>query len=224
MRNGRLQRGVHFRRTDDGLELNIYEYRLWLDEQRERRRLPLVERVLAGIEDSKKRIEGAIDSARPLPREAETGPSVALPPKNPKLIPLEVWAREMFGELAPHRNTLLNWRRNARIWPLPIKVGGRYFVSPDAEYIDPSSERIRRMPSRLRWKVTSAIKYCFGTVPASSPDTFSDGINTLISLFGAQRFVYMSRQLSTTTRTTSESPRLRATSHSARCLPTSHPS
>lgn len=86
MRNGRLQRGVHFRRTDAGLELNIYQYRLWLDEQNERRRLPLVERVIAGIEDEEKRIAAAIDSARPLPHA--TVQSAALRPKKPKLIPL----------------------------------------------------------------------------------------------------------------------------------------
>ncbi|TCG04624.1 hypothetical protein BZM27_39655 [Paraburkholderia steynii] len=72
-------------------------------------------------------------------------PSAALRPTKPKLIPLEVWAKEMFGEYAPHRNTLHNWRRNARIYPLPIKVGRMYFVSPDAQYIDPNTEKIRRM-------------------------------------------------------------------------------
>lgn len=51
----------------------------------------------------------------------------------------------MFGEYAPHRNTLHNWRRSARIYPLPIKVGRTYFVSPDAEYIDPNTEKIGRM-------------------------------------------------------------------------------
>jgi len=56
--------------------------------------------------------------------------------KRPKLIPLSAWAEEMFGEHAPHRNTLYNWRRGGWIVPAPIKIGRRYFVEPTAVYAD----------------------------------------------------------------------------------------
>jgi hypothetical protein len=65
--------------------------------------------------------------------------------KKPKLIPLSVWAYDVFGEHAPHRNTLLNWVRNGKIVPFPVKVGRSYFVEPDARYFDPVAEKIRRM-------------------------------------------------------------------------------
>ncbi|RQS63860.1 excisionase [Burkholderia sp. Bp8984] len=63
----------------------------------------------------------------------------------PKLIPLSVWAEQTFGEYAPHRNTLLSWVKNGKIRPFPKKVGRRYFVTPEAEYIDPVAQKIQRM-------------------------------------------------------------------------------
>ncbi|WP_088505081.1 excisionase [Burkholderia ubonensis] len=63
----------------------------------------------------------------------------------PKLIPLNVWADQTFGEYAPHRHTLRNWVQAGKIHPVPIKVGRSYFVSPDAEYIDPVAQKIQRM-------------------------------------------------------------------------------
>ncbi|MDR8395531.1 excisionase [Paraburkholderia sp. USG1] len=63
----------------------------------------------------------------------------------PKLMTLEAWAERLFGEAKPHRNTLLNWRRNGRIVPQPIKCGGRYFVEPDAVYCDDAGEMSRRL-------------------------------------------------------------------------------
>ncbi|WP_196798358.1 excisionase [Burkholderia territorii] len=63
----------------------------------------------------------------------------------PKLIPLSVWAEEMFGEHMPHRHTLRNWVNNGKNRPVPIKVGRSYFVSPDARYVDPVAEEIQRM-------------------------------------------------------------------------------
>ena len=65
--------------------------------------------------------------------------------KQPKLVPLSVWAEQTFGEHAPHRNTLLSWVKNGKIVPMPTRVGRRYFCSPDAEYYDPVAEKIRRM-------------------------------------------------------------------------------
>jgi hypothetical protein len=64
-----------------------------------------------------------------------------------KLITLEQWAELIFGSKKPHRNTLLNWRRNGRIIPRPIKCGGRYFVEPDAIYCDDAGEMNRRFRS-----------------------------------------------------------------------------
>jgi hypothetical protein len=63
----------------------------------------------------------------------------------PKLVTLEVWAERLFGDARPHRNTLLNWRKNGRILPAPIKCGSRYFVEPTAVYCDDAGEMPRRM-------------------------------------------------------------------------------
>lgn len=62
-------------------------------------------------------------------KKAET-----LPPNLPRLIPLDVWAKLLLGEHAPHKNTLRNWVHNGRIYPMPVKIGKRWFVKPDAEY------------------------------------------------------------------------------------------
>jgi len=62
-----------------------------------------------------------------------------------KLIPLRVWAEEVFGEYAPHKNTLLAWCKNGKILPVPRKVGREYFCSPDARYVDPVAEKIERI-------------------------------------------------------------------------------
>jgi hypothetical protein len=51
----------------------------------------------------------------------------------------------MFGDYKPHRNTLLNWVRNAKIVPIPVKAGGRYFCSPDARYYDERLELYERI-------------------------------------------------------------------------------
>lgn len=63
----------------------------------------------------------------------------------PKLVTLEDWAERLFGAAKPHRNTLLNWRRNGRILPAPIKCGSRYFVEPTAIYCDDAGEMSRRL-------------------------------------------------------------------------------
>lgn len=52
----------------------------------------------------------------------------------PRLIPLQVWAANMFGEHAPHANTLLRWTHEGRIQPQPRKISRRWWVSPGAEY------------------------------------------------------------------------------------------
>ncbi|CAL8474574.1 protein of unknown function [Caballeronia sp. S22] len=42
----------------------------------------------------------------------------------------------MFGEHAPHRNTIRNWIRDGRIYPPPRKIGSAWFCTPDADYVD----------------------------------------------------------------------------------------
>lgn len=146
MRNGRIQRDRHFRRVGEGqFELNVTEYLAWLAEEKEARNLPLLVRVTRSLEDREKRAAGAVTEAR-----AKTPPlSSATTKPRPKLIPIAVWAEEMFGEYAPARNTLLNWVKNGLIVPMPTKVGRGYFCSPDAEYFDPVVQKVRRMTGGL---------------------------------------------------------------------------
>lgn len=53
-----------------------------------------------------------------------------------KLITLEAWAQQTYGEHAPSIPTLRRWARDARIHPAPEKHGRSYFVRPDARYVD----------------------------------------------------------------------------------------
>lgn len=62
-----------------------------------------------------------------------------------KLISVRAWAAAMFGEAAPHPNTLLFWIRDGKIAPQPKKIGRQYFCSPDAEYRDPIADKINRL-------------------------------------------------------------------------------
>jgi len=62
-----------------------------------------------------------------------------------QLIPVRTWAETVFGDHRPHPNTLLNWIKNGRILPIPVKVGHQYFCSPAARYVDPRAERLQRM-------------------------------------------------------------------------------
>ncbi|KVR46376.1 hypothetical protein WM11_31450 [Burkholderia ubonensis] len=141
MRNGRIQRGRHFRLVGDGeFELNVPEYLRWLEDEKETRKLPLIDRVIRGIEEGDKRILKALGTAPRPPLSATSATDF-----KPKLIPLHVWAEQMFGDYAPHRHTLRNWIKNGKIHPVPIKVGRSYFVSPDAEYFDAVADEIRRI-------------------------------------------------------------------------------
>ena len=72
---------------------------------------------------------------------ARAAPSASVSPapaaaslQGPRLIPLHVWANNMFGEHAPHANTLLRWTHEGRIQPQPRKISRRWWVSPGAEY------------------------------------------------------------------------------------------
>ena len=53
-----------------------------------------------------------------------------------KLITLEDWAAATYGDNSPHVNTLRRWERDAHIYPVPVKHGRTYFVTPDARYVD----------------------------------------------------------------------------------------
>jgi hypothetical protein len=52
----------------------------------------------------------------------------------PRLVPIAAWASMVFGEHAPHSNTLLRWVHDGRIQPQPTWIGRKWFVKPDAEY------------------------------------------------------------------------------------------
>lgn len=51
-----------------------------------------------------------------------------------KLVTLEAWASQVYGEAAPGLPTLRRWARQARIAPRPVKHGRAYFVTADAVY------------------------------------------------------------------------------------------
>jgi predicted site-specific integrase-resolvase len=50
------------------------------------------------------------------------------------LLPLEAWARKVYGDFAPSIGTLRRWVRDGRIQPQPKKQGRSYFLKPEAEY------------------------------------------------------------------------------------------
>jgi hypothetical protein len=56
--------------------------------------------------------------------------------KQPKYLTLAAWAQLMFGEHAPHINTLRRWVHDGHIQPQPKKMGKYWFVKVDAEYVD----------------------------------------------------------------------------------------
>lgn len=53
---------------------------------------------------------------------------------NANLLPLEAWARKVYGDFAPSKGTLRRWVRDGRIQPQPQKQGRAYFLKPEAEY------------------------------------------------------------------------------------------
>ncbi len=152
MRNGRIQRDRHFRNVGSGkFELNIPEYCLWLKEEANARKLPFLERVKRDIETGNRSVIETLErqavAVNSNGKAASSENDLATPRKKPKLIPLSVWAEETFGEYAPSANTLRNWVKQAKIFPIPAKIGRKYFVSPDAEYVDAHLQKIRRMVS-----------------------------------------------------------------------------
>lgn len=55
---------------------------------------------------------------------------------NIRLMRLERWAEEKYGQDKPSVHTLRRWARDGRIYPAPVKQGRSYYVQPDAEYLD----------------------------------------------------------------------------------------
>jgi len=53
----------------------------------------------------------------------------------PRLVPIAKWAKMVFGDDAPHVNTLHRWAHEGRIQPPPQKCGRGWFVPPEAEYL-----------------------------------------------------------------------------------------
>jgi len=146
-KNGRLRRGVHYRRGESGaLELHVEAYLAWLKETSPpKQRKPLIERIdedLASVRHNTSISDSAAGKHRPETQSVQREPPGR---RMPKLIPVAVWAEMVFGDYAPHPNTLRSWVRNGKILPVPVKVGHRYFCSPEARYIDPRAERISRM-------------------------------------------------------------------------------
>ena len=54
----------------------------------------------------------------------------------PRYILLQDWAAAVFGETAPHQNTLLRWVHEGRIQPAARKIGRRWWVTPTADYVE----------------------------------------------------------------------------------------
>jgi hypothetical protein len=69
----------------------------------------------------------------PRPSAPATAPAQAIPPR---LVPLAVWAGIVFGDHAPHKNTLLRWVHDGRIQPRARKIGRIWWVTPNAEYVE----------------------------------------------------------------------------------------
>jgi hypothetical protein len=69
----------------------------------------------------------------PRPSPPATTPAQA---GQPRLVPLAVWAATMFGERAPHSNTLLRWVHDGRFQPRARKIGRTWWVAPNAEYVE----------------------------------------------------------------------------------------
>lgn len=57
-----------------------------------------------------------------------------------RLITLQQWAKQTYGEAAPCSNTLRKWARGDKITPPAEKHGREYFVTPDARYAMPEAD------------------------------------------------------------------------------------
>lgn len=62
-----------------------------------------------------------------------------------KLLPLDEWARQAYGEHAPSIHTLRRWARDGLIVPKPMKHGRTYFCATHARYVSKHSTLVRRI-------------------------------------------------------------------------------
>lgn len=53
----------------------------------------------------------------------------------PRMLLLQEWAIEEFGDAAPSTNTLQHYAKHNMISPPPIKVGRKWMVEKDARFI-----------------------------------------------------------------------------------------
>jgi len=82
-----------------------------------------------------------------------------------KLITLQQWAKNTYGEAAPCMNTLRKWARSNKITPPAEKHGRTYFVDPEASYSQPGKPKADagppvavRAPREPQESATSLIK------------------------------------------------------------------
>ena len=64
---------------------------------------------------------------------------------NAQFIPIAEWAKNMFGDSAPHIVTLREWVHKGKISPRPMKVGRAYLCRPDAEFVDSRANLLNRI-------------------------------------------------------------------------------
>lgn len=76
----------------------------------------------------------ATPALQPAPAKL-TRPPANVANGSPRYIPLTIWAELLFGEHGPHYNTLLRWAHEGRIQPQAKKIGRKWFVVPNAEYV-----------------------------------------------------------------------------------------
>ena len=76
-----------------------------------------------------------------------------------KLITLEAWAEQTYGEHAPSATTLRRWARDARIQPAPEKHGRAYFVRPDARYVDITARPAQAVAPAPRGRLLSRLTH-----------------------------------------------------------------
>ena len=50
-----------------------------------------------------------------------------------EMVTLKLWATRLTP--SPHPNTLLNWAKDGKIIPAPIKLGRAYYVSKSAKHV-----------------------------------------------------------------------------------------
>lgn len=55
---------------------------------------------------------------------------------NAKLVSIETWLAQTYGDDAPAIDTARRWCREGKIYPKPEKHGRSYFLTPSARYTE----------------------------------------------------------------------------------------